>query len=120
VNTQLVYIGHDNAISVVLKIQGPEDDAPRLLTNDEMDAITEITLTVGNVLIESPKATMAGIFWRQSGYAQAEVRIMVGAVTGIAAGTDDAPLVVYDASNTHGVVWGTIPIRVLADPEGTT
>ena len=105
-----VWLGHDNSVNRVLKADGAA------LTNEQMDAITDMTLSFGSVLVESDNGDADPIRWRKSGYATGEVRLFLGGQT-IAAGSYQAPLVVYDATNVNGVVWGMLPITVMADPE---
>jgi hypothetical protein len=108
VNTEIVYLGHDNTVDVILKADGVAVD---------LAPVTSMTLTVGTVLISSDNTAGDPILWVQGGYATGEVHIAIGGES-ITAGVYLAPLVVYDPTNLDGVVWGTIPLRVLADPEG--
>ena len=111
---EVVWLGHDNTIDLVLKADGVA------LTNDEMDAITKITASFGSVLLSSTNQANDPIRWRQTGYDTGEIRISAGGES-IASNTYDVYLVVYDATNTDGVVWSTdgdtISVKVIGEVE---
>jgi hypothetical protein len=106
-NTEFVYLGHDNSIDVILKTNGAAVD---------LTPVTRITLTLGAKLIDSDNGDADPIRWAKLGYATGEVRLFLGAQT-LKVGAYQAPLIVYDASNPNGVYWGNIPLTVVADPE---
>jgi hypothetical protein len=109
-DTEIIYLGHDNRVDLILKADGVAVD---------LAPVTRMTLSVGTTLIDSDNGASDAIRWAQSGYATGEVRISAGAVTGLTAGKYRSPLVVYDPTNTDGVVWGYVPMMVVADPEAT-
>ena len=98
---ETIWLGHDNTIDLQLKKDGVA------LTNDEMDAITMITASFGSILISSENEAGDPIRWRQSGYDTGEIRIDVGGESIPPRTYNHVWLVVYDASNTEGVVWST-------------
>ena len=105
--TEIVYLAHDNWIDVILKADG---------VAVALTSVTRMTLTFGTKLIDSDNGDTDPIRWIKAGYATGEVRLFLGAEA-IAAGSYAAPLVVYDATNVEGIVWGLIPITVTADIE---
>jgi len=107
-NTEYVWIGHDNIINLILKVDGVAQD---------MSDITKITLSIDLLLISSTNLVTDKILWNKGGYAAGEIRLQLGEVSGLAAGRHDAVLTVYDATNTDGIVWGIVPLMIKADPE---
>ena len=106
-DTEIVYLGHDN----VMKYQLLASSSAASLTS-----ITGMTLTFGSTLIANSSASTGAITWAGSGYITGEIRLRLGDQA-ITAGTYNAPLVVYDAANSTGIVWGNIPLRVKAEVE---
>ena len=105
--TEIVYLGHDNSIDIILKADG---------VAVPLDDVTDMSLTFGTTLIESDNGAADPLRWDKEGYDVGEVRIFLGDQT-ITPGSYKAPLVVYDPTNPEGVVWGLIPITVAVDPE---
>lgn len=105
--TEIVYLGHDNSIDLILKA----DDAAV-----DLASVTDMSLTLGTTLIESDNGDSDPIRWAKVGYDTGEIRLFLGGET-ITAGNYQAPLVVYDPTNVDGVVWGLIPIVVYAEVE---
>ena len=116
--SETVWLGHDNTIDLVLKKDGVA------LTDDEMDAITQITVTFGSILITSTNQADDPIRWRVNGYETGEIRISVGGESIPPRVYDNVWITVYDAANTDGVVWSTdgdtISVDVRADVEATS
>ena len=107
--TAYVYNGHDNAIGLKLT----EDGAPYSLTN-----VTQVTLTLGDWIVTSTNQAGDLIRWQRPEYKSNEMRIaLAGEWT--PAGQYDAWLVLYDAANTNGVVWGQFKISIIDEVEGT-
>lgn len=109
-NTEVVYLGHGNRIDLLLKADG---------VAVALTSVTMMTLTVGTTLIDSNNGAADPIQWAKVGYATGEIRIILGAQT-ILGGKYNAPLIVYDATNEDGIVWGMIPILVKAEVEAPT
>jgi len=107
VNPEIVYLGHDNSINLKLKADGAAVS---------LASVTDMSLTFGSTLIESDNGDADPIRWIKAGYATGEVRLFLGAQA-IAAGNYKAALIVYDATNTNGLMWGFIPIVVIAEVE---
>lgn len=100
-----IYIGRSNSIDFVLYADS---------TMADLSATTAISLRVGDVIITSTDSTGGTIRWSGSGYGTGEVRIFAGSTTlGLSTGSFEAALVVFDPTNTDGVLWDdNIPIRV--------
>jgi len=103
--TEIVYLGHDNTIDLLLKA----DD-----TAQDLSGVTKITATFGDTLIESTDDANGAITWNQAGYDTGEIRLALGDQS-ITADRYMVPIVVYDATNTDGIVWGYIAIEVKAE-----
>ena len=108
--TEVIYLGHDNSIDLLLKA----DDAAV-----DLSSVTKITATFGDLLVESTDKAAGVITWDQSGYDTGEIRLAVGGVADMPTGKRDVPIVVYDATNTDGIVWGEVNFSVLAEVEGS-
>ena len=108
--TEKVFLGHQNPIRLVLKENSSAIDA---------SLITSASITL-NCKIESADGAAGMIRWNQAGYETGEVRLYLGLSTKLQPGTYKAPLVLYDATSTAGIVWGNIDIQVLKDPEGSS
>ena len=102
---EIIHIGRNNSIDFVLYADS---------TMQDLSAVTEMRLRVGSVIVTSTDSTGGDIRWSGSGYGTGEVRIFAGSTSlGLSTGFFEAALVVYDATNTDGVVWDdNIPIRV--------
>ena len=112
-DTEIVYLGHDNTVRLQLKASS---------SAASLGSVTNITLTVGSTLISgSSSATTGEIIWSGSSFSTGEVRIRIGnfssASTPLTAGTYLCPMVVYSATNSTGIVWGNVPLRVKAEVE---
>ncbi len=107
--TEIVYLGHDNRIDLILKADG-------VAVN--LGSVTTMTISFGRKLIESINGSTDPILWAKAGYATGEVRLVLGAQE-ISPGTYYAPLIVYDAGNPNGIVWGIIPISIMTEAEAT-
>lgn len=109
-DTEVVYLGHDNTIDLLLKASS---------SAASLTSVTNITVTFDDTLIEgSSSASSGAITWAGSSYSTGEVRLTLGAQT-IDPGRYDVPVIVYDASNATGIVWDIVPIRVRAELEAT-
>ena len=109
-NTEIVYLGHDNTIDLLLKSEGVAVD---------LAATTAMTLTFGSQLISSINGAATDmIWWAKAGYETGEVRISLGHST-ITPGTYSAPLVIYESPTTDGIVWGKVKIQIVAEIEAT-
>ena len=108
-SSEIVYLGHDNTIDLILKSDG---------TAEDLSGVTKITATFGDTLITSEDAAEGAITWDQDGYETGEIRMALGDQD-IDEGSYDVIIVIYDAVNINGIVWGTIDIKVEADPEAS-
>ena len=106
---EFVYLGHDNSVDLILKADGVAVD---------LSSVTDMTLTFGTTLIESDNGDSDPIRWIKAGYATGEIRLFLGDQT-ITAGNYQAPLIVYDPTNSNGIFWGRIPITVVEELEAT-
>jgi hypothetical protein len=109
--TENVYLGHDNEIALILK-----NDS----TAVDLASINRITIKMGQTLISSTNGNSDPILWNQSSYVTGEVHIKIGELTSILEeGLYNAPITVYDAISTAGIVWGNVRVRVWPNPEST-
>lgn len=91
--TEIVWTGHDNAIDLELRVDGALAD---------LSGTTRVTLTIGAVTLDSDED--ADLFDWSAG--SGILSLHLGAA-GLDAGNEQAAkLVIYDAGNTNGVVWG--------------
>ncbi len=106
--TEIVYLSHDNINQLILRESG---------VGKNLSDATKITATFNDVLIESTDKANGLIKWDQSGYATGEIRLDLGGQA-IPSGTyDKVYIIVYDAVNTTGIVWGSFPAEVMAEVE---
>lgn len=97
-----IYLTRGNSINITLDADG---------TAVDLSSVTRMTLAVGSTTLDS--AIHSGVFdWTTSG-ASGILILTLGAQT-IAAGDYEAQLTVYDATYTTGLVWGEIPLTVVA------
>jgi hypothetical protein len=109
-NEELIWLGRDNTIDLVLYSNASAVD---------LTAVTEIRLALKNttVVIASTDNTTGIIRWGSTSWDTGEIRIVAGGSTLLTPGRYTATLVVFDPSNSSGVVWdNNIPIRVMSDP----
>lgn len=108
---ETVYLYHDNSIDLILKADG---------TAVGTSAVTMITASFGTVLCKSTDKAAGIIRWDQAGYDTGEIRMFLGGATSVVVDKyPEVPIVVYDATNPNGVVWGTVEIDVLARVDAT-
>lgn len=108
-NTEIVYKGHDNTIDLVLKSDG---------TAQDLSGVTKITATFGDILVTSTDKAAGLITWDQAGYDTGEIRIAIGGES-ITASRYNVPIIIYDAVNTDGIVWGYVIIRIIDEVEAS-
>ncbi len=101
-NTEVVYLGHDNTIDLLLKADG---------TAQDLSGVTKITASFGDTLVESTDPAGGPITWNQDGYDTGEIRLALGGQS-ITPGIYSVPIVAYDAVNITGVFWGLVSIRI--------
>ncbi len=101
---EIVYLGRDNSIDLELLSNGDPAD---------LSSITRMDLQVGEITISSDDPSSGPIRWAQPGYATGEVRLSLGdsALTPMAS-VQTGTLVVFDAANPDGIVWGEIRLLV--------
>ena len=100
-STELIYLGRDNIIDLSLKVNG---------------GVTSLsTITHAVVLFSGTTFTSVGrtnwFDWTSGTTGQLTLRL--GGVTSVAKGNYDMTLLLFDAANTDGINWGTIPVRLL-------
>lgn len=105
-SNEIVYLGHDNTIDLVAKSDG---------TAQDLSDVTKITVTFGDTTISSIDKASGVITWDQTGYDTGEFRMDLGDQA-ISAGKYKVPVVIYDAENTNGIVWGFINIEIKIKP----
>jgi len=113
-NEELIWLGKDNAIGLLLYTTTGAQD---------LSAVTEMRLALQGttVIIVSTDSTAGKIKWGESSYQTGEIRIIAGdssvLSTSMAGKKYKASLIVFDPSNSSGLVWDNdIPIRIIADP----
>ena len=100
--SEIVFLAHNNTIDLLLKAGG---------TAQNLSSVTKITATFGTTTITSTDHAAGVIKWDNAGYDTGEIRLDLGGET-IAAGSYYTAIVVYDAINTDGIVWGYVMIDV--------
>jgi hypothetical protein len=103
--SEIVYLGRDNSIDLLLKADGVAVD---------LSAASKMTLAFGTTLIESENGGGEPIRWAQSGYKTGEIRLKLGDES-ILPGNYRAPLIVHDPASPDGIHWGYIPIVIVAE-----
>ena len=109
------WIGHDNSIDLILKSK----EAGAAAAAVDTSSFTKITATLDDQTISSTNQADDPIRWNQGGYATGEIRIRLDDET-VNAGKHETAIVVYDATNTDGIVWvydDDLIIHVHNDPE---
>lgn len=105
--TEIIYLGRDNAVALLLKAEGVAVD---------LSGVTRIDLKIGSTVITSIDRAAGSIRWAQQDYQTGEVRIFPAGITGLEASALKriGYLVVYDATNEDGLVWGELPLKVVS------
>jgi len=96
---EVVYLGRDNSIDVILKADG---------TAQPLSSVTHMELVVSGVTFSS----VTPDYFDWSGSTTGFVSITLGQSSVLTPGSYDSELIVYDTSNTSGIYWGEIPIRI--------
>jgi len=99
--TEIVYLGHDNTIDLLLKADGSAVD---------LSAVTRMTLEVDSTVIDSAVSTDA--FDWDTGVTGKLILALGG--ESITAGAYKATLTVYDPDNADGLVWSQFNLVVHA------
>lgn len=102
--TETVYLGRDNAIELVLSADGAVQD---------LTAVTQVDIVDSGCTWSVSSATSASAFDWSSNPTGGVLKMSLGDET-IPAGTYRCKIVVYDPTNTDGVVWGEIRLAVIA------
>jgi len=104
---EIVYLGRDNSVDLLLKEDGVAYN---------LSGFTDMTLVVGSVEITSDNGSTSSIRWSKDGYDTGEVRLYIGNESSLVAGKFCCPLVVYDESTyTNGLVWGYVDLTLRDD-----
>jgi hypothetical protein len=100
---EVVYLGRNNTIGLLLNA---DDEA------FDMSSATTVEIVFSGTTISS--TTNPGWFdWTSESLTTGQVNIALGSAGAtLTAGTYDAELIVYDASNSEGIMWGEIPITI--------
>jgi len=107
---ETLYLGHDNVIDRQAKIDGSAED---------LSAVTKITATFDDILVESTSHISGEIRWNNTGYSSGEIRLCLGSNSEIIPGAYNVHIVTYDSDNLNGVVWGSIDIIVKGEVEAS-
>ena len=97
--TEIVYLGHDNTIDLLLKADGSAVD---------LSSVTRMTVDFDGTIIDSQTAP-AAFDWSTGTIGK--LVLALGAQP-IAAGTYQVALTVYDPTHPNGIVWGYFPCKV--------
>ena len=109
--TETVYNGYDNTIDLLLK-----SDSSGSMAAQDLSAVTRMVLEVGTAADPDAEATVdsdtaASAFdWTTTGVT-GKVVVALGDQS-LTAGSYVARLIVYDATYTGGLVWGTFRLVV--------
>jgi hypothetical protein len=103
--TEKAYLGHDNTVTIV-----PYSDMSER-TNFDMTSVSEVQVSAdltsstssGDAVVTNSTDQPDVVFWSQVG-SQWRIHIIVGRITGIAAGTYTLEVVITDPSYPNGVV----------------
>jgi hypothetical protein len=108
--TEVVYIGRDNAIDLLLTADGVATD----LVAGNVSRI-DLRLCQGSAEVQTISSTTAptAFDWATAGATGRVILALGGLFTEPARYT--AHLVVYDPDNTNGIEWGTFTLRVKDD-----
>jgi len=109
-STEIVYLGHDNTVDLILKVDG---------TAQDLSSVTKITATFDSATIESADKASGAITWDQAGYDTGEIRMALGDETITAKKYYTVWIVTYDPVNSDGIVWGSVCIIVKSEVEGS-
>jgi len=97
---EILYLSRDNRIDLMLKADGSAQDLSG--TTHAMAIFSGVTFTsVGRATWFDWTSGTTG-----------ELRLKLSGVTGVSPGNYDVELILFDATNTNGIVWGEIPILV--------
>ena len=97
-----VYKGHDNVFTILFE----EDDVAQ-----DLSAVTKVELLYKGVTYDSD--TDPNSFDFTTDGSDGKVHFKLGIISDIETGTDSrSELVLYDPSNTNGIYWGYIGIKV--------
>jgi hypothetical protein len=97
---EVLWIGRDNTIDVLLKTNGVAQD---------LSEVTHMALVFSGVTFTSVGRS-TWFDWASGTTGQ--LSLALGGVTGVSPGVYDVRLIVYDVSNPDGVMWGFIPTLV--------
>jgi len=101
--TEIFYLGHDNTIDLLLKADGEAVD---------LSPVTRIDLEIKNVVTISSTSYPDVIRWTGLDVT-GKVIISLDDYDGeLPVGKYRARLVVYDPTNTDGIVWGDLLIQI--------
>jgi len=106
-SVEIVYLGRDNTIDLLLKADG---------VAQSLEDVTKIDLILDDedeTTISDTDADAWPIKWAPSETGTTgKIMLRLGGESGLSAGNYTATLVLYDPTNSNGVVWGTFPLRV--------
>ena len=100
--TEITYYARDNAIDLLLKADGEAQD---------LSAVTRIVLDLGSTEIDS--AEYGSVFtWVGTGTTGKLIIKLASASAILLPKTYTAYLILYDAVNTNGIVWGSFQLTI--------
>lgn len=105
--TEVVYIGKDNKISLLLRAREADSaDA----TEQDITSVTKMELEVGDLTISSASYSSA-FDWTTDGE-DGILHLKIGRVSGLKKGYYRAKLTVYDTTYPYGWVWDEFMLDV--------
>lgn len=99
--TEQIYLDRDNVIDLLLKADGEAQD---------LSAVTRMVLLEDGEEFTIDSDEAAGVFDWETG-TTGKITLTLGAQDDIEEGTYKVWLIVYDPSNTNGIVWDSFFIR---------
>jgi len=97
---EIIYRGRNNSIDLLLKSDGSAHD---------LSGVTHAEVTFGSGVTLNSGASP----WFFSGVTSTTGQLVLKFGTaGLTAGIYDSKVIIYDTSNTSGVMWGKVPIKV--------
>jgi hypothetical protein len=108
--TEFVYVGRDNTIDLMLKEDG--------VIVELHETVTRMDLKFSDRIYEDQYITSVDYPTAFDWVTRGEEGIVILKLGGIelTSGKDTkVELIVYDTINTNGIVWGTVPIRVITN-----
>ena len=96
---EVVYVGRDNTINLLLKADGSAED---------LSGVTHMALVFSGVTVSSVGRTS---WFDWSSGTTGQLILKLGGTT-VTPGAYEAELLVYDLTHTSGIMWGKVTVKV--------